>query len=451
MSSDSERSGPPIGSIEDLVALFAAGEKSADNLRVGTEHEKLPFHVDTLQPVAYDRGICEILTGMGKFGWQPVEERGAVVELRRDGARVTLEPGGQLELSGVPVATIHQTAAELDKHLHEVQQIAEPLGIAFSHSGMRPLESAAQMPWMPRERHQVMRDYLPKRGRLAHDVMLLTSSVQVNFDYCSEADMVAKMRCAMGISPVIAALFANSPFAHGQWRGRRSQRYASWQEFDPARCGLLSCVFAEDFGYRRYINYIFDVPVMFLRRNGRYVSVDGRPFRDFLASAGAEQSVTVADFENQLSCIFPEVRLKTFLEVRSADNGSQATALAISSLWKGLLYDDQARRDAYGLVENLSFSERLAMQRAAAQDGLRGHGPAWHLGELAQELLRLAKDGLRRQGCVDEKGRDESLYLAPIEPLAAAQTTRADRLLEQFGAGPFDAAGRRRLVLASSY
>ncbi len=448
MSSDVERDSPVIESIDMLTALLAAGEKRAGALRVGTEHEKLPFFEDSLAPVGYEEGIRPLLRGLMKHGWAPEPDAEQPIALVRGGASVTLEPGGQVELSGAPLPSLHDTERELSLHQAELAEVASSLGIGFLGLGFRPFETTAEMPWMPKPRYAVMRDYLPRHGGAALEMMLLSATVQANFDYQSEADMAAKMRCAMSVSPIVAALFAASPFEAGLWRGRRTRRYAMWRDVDPDRCGLLPFVFEDDFGYRRYVEWALDVPMFFLRRGGAYEPLSGVTFRRFLESGLHGERATVADFENHLSTLFPEVRLKTYLEVRSADAGPLGMVLALPALWKGLLYDEEARRAATALLAHLSFTERLAMQVAVAQDGLAAHGPGWHAHDLAGELVRLARAGLRRQAVRDAQGADEQRFLEPLEGVVASRNTLADELVARLGPGPFDAATRRDLVEA---
>jgi glutamate--cysteine ligase len=449
MSSDVERASPPITSVDDLVEPLRSGEKSGE-LLVGLEHEKLPVVERTLRPADYEHGILPLLLGLTRFGWVPEPDPARPVALRRGRSTVTLEPGGQFELSAAPLPTTHDIALDLHRHLTELFEVAGPLGLRCSTLGLRPRESTVTAPWMPKPRYAAMREYLPKKGRFALDMMLLTATVQANFDFVSEADMAAKMRTAMGISPVVAAIFAHSPYWLGKWSGYRTRRYAVWREVDPDRCGLLPFVFEPDFGYRQYVEWALDVPMIFVRRGGEYLPGDGLTFRRFWKESTAVDPATVADFENHLSTLFPEVRLKRYLEVRSADACPPPYALAVIALWKGILYDAQALAEAWALVSGLVFEERLAMQLAAAQDALRGHGPGWHLGELARELVRIARGGLRRQARLDDFGRDETMYLDPLEELVKTEVTLADRLLKNFGEGPLDDADLRMLLMGTS-
>jgi glutamate--cysteine ligase len=446
MSSDVERASPPITSVDELVDLLRSGEKSGD-LRVGAEHEKLPFVEATLAPADYEHGIKPLLLALTRYGWEPKPDLEQPISLSRGGASITLEPGGQFELSGAPQPTMHDVASELYEHLVELFAVSAPLGLRCSSLALRPRESTATAPWMPKPRYEVMRDYLPKKGRRGLDMMLLTATVQANFDFTSEADMATKMRTAMAVSPVVAAISANSPYSLGSWSGYRSRRYAVWREVDPDRCGLLPFVFEPDFGYRDYVEWALDVPMIFVRRGGAYVEGDGvRTFRQFWGEGQNGDQATLADFQNHLSTLFPEVRLKSYLEVRSADACPPIYSLGLIALWKGLLYDPAACADAFALVADLSFAERQAMQFAAAQDALGGHGPGWHLGELASELVRLARQGLARQARTDLLGRDETIYLGPLEELVHTRQTLADRMVARHGAGPLDEQTLRLLI-----
>lgn len=445
MSLDIDRKAPPVESFEQLVALLRAGEKAPEEFAVGTEHEKAPFWGASLAPVAYEEGIKPLFESLAAAGWQPFPDASEPVALKRGGASITLEPGGQLELSGAPLRTLHETAAELREHLELVVPAAQQLDIHFASWGMRPLELADEVAWMPRPRYAKMREYLPTRGRRALDMMLLTCTTQANFDYSSEADMAAKMRCAMGISPVAAALFANSPFYGGQWAGRRSERYATWLHVDPDRCGMLPFVF-DAFGYEEYVDYVIDIPMFFILRDGVFHSAEGMTFRHFMERGFRGEPPTLADFETQLSIAFPETRLKTFVEVRAADVGPPEMVLAAVAWWKGILYDGEALEQAWAAVSELAFNERVAMKWAAAQDGLRGHGPGWDLLTLARQLTDIAAAGLRRQDARDKTGRDESIYLSPLHKLLRSGETLADAAIARYGPGPFDARARRDIM-----
>lgn len=428
---------------DELIAFFAASEKPASQFRVGTETERILYQKDTLAPVSFEGGIRSLLESMATRGWE-LEPLG----LSREGMSVSLEPGGQLELAGRPVGHTHETRAEIDVFNQELLECAAPLGIGVSHLGMRPFSSVGDACWMPRERYRGMRSYLSQQGQGGHHMMVMTATTQANYDFSSEADMVQKMRVGMGASPVVGALFANSPYGAQGWSGYRSQRCSIWFHVDPERCGLLSMVYDEDFGYRRYLDYILDIPMFFLQRGALFHNVERMTFRTFLHEGWGTERATLADFETHLSTIFPEVRLKRFIEVRCADAGPADMAAALAALWKGLFYDAQSLAAADALLANYSMPERVQMQRAAAQDGLRGRGKRFELLELARQLVAISSEGLVR---LSNGSADETSHLAPLLRIVANGETLADQILEKFGAGPFlDLESRRAVMRATS-
>jgi len=446
MSRDVEQVGSPVlASEEELLDYFVSAETKRDDRRVGTETERVALWRDGLGPVDYERAIRPILLGLQERGWNLDPAGDDPLSAYRNGVSVTLEPGGQIELAGAPLRTIDDTAAEVESFNQELVEVCSGLGVALSTLAMRPVTHVDDACWMPRARYRTMRDYLQKRGTTGHHMMVLTATIQSNLDYESEEDMVSMVRLANSASPVVAALFANSPLEDGAWTGWRSRRSAIWFDVDVERCGLLPFVYEEDFGYRRYLDYVLDVPMFFVQRGPVFHDVDRMTFREFLRSGFSTEKATLADFETHLSTIFPEVRVKRFVEVRSADSGPTEMTPALSALWKGLLYDDEARSDAWTLLEPLSVAELTHMQRGAAQDGLQAHGRSWHMGELARELVRLAGEGLERLG---EGEGSEASYLKPLESLAAEGKTLADILLERYGAGPWEPEQLTKMVLA---
>ncbi len=444
---------PLIESRQALVAFFAGGEKPPSRYRVGTETEKLAYRMESLSPVAYEEGIQQLLQGMISLGWTPEPDAERPLALVREGASITLEPGGQVELSGAPLASIHDTAEELRGHLAELEQLCPALDMGFSTLGCRPFHDTHQVPWMPRDRYRIMREYLQTRGRSGHHMMLLSTAIQANYDYSSEADMVAKMRCGTSISPVIAAMFANSPYVAKSWSGWRTRRYAMWLDLDPDRCGLIPCVYDDDFGYERYLDWVLNIPLFFVKRGERFIPCRGFTFNDFLERGfevdGEVHRPTHADFELHLSTLFPEARLKKIVEVRSADGGPPHMVLALSAFCKGLFYDAEVLKEANGLLEGFSLPCRVAMQRAVAQDGMQARGNDWSISELASALLTLSRRGLRSQGALNAAGQDESIYLAPLEEIVEEGVTLADRHLMQFGEGPLDPVAARALFEAT--
>lgn len=444
---------PLIQSREELVAYFAKGEKSANRFRIGTETEKIAYHLNDLRPVSYDGGIKNLLRGLTQFGWNPEPTLEAPLALTRDDANITLEPGGQVELSGAPYFSVHETAAELRNHLQELEAICPKMGIGFSTLGCRPFCGIDDVPWMPRDRYRIMRNYLQTKGNSGHHMMLLSAAIQANYDYSSEADMAAKMRCGMSLSPIIAALFANSPYADNRWSGWRTRRYAMWLDLDPDRCGLIPAVYDADFGYEKYLDWVIHIPMFFVKRETEFIPVENFTFSDFLEKGfsfnGEHHQPTIADFELHLSTLFPEARLKKFIEVRSADGGPPEMAVALSALCKGLFYHEPSLRKSNELLDGFGFEERVGMQRSVAQDGIRARGANWDMTELSLQIVELAHDGLVAQNKLDENGRDESCYLTVLKDVCERRQTLADDLLESFGEGPFNEESARKLFEAT--
>ncbi|MFL6841296.1 MAG: glutamate--cysteine ligase, partial [Sphingomicrobium sp.] len=338
---------PPIESRADLIAVFAAGEKAPEAWRIGTEHEKFVYRCADKRAPAYDErgGIRDLLLGLTEFGWQPIVENGNVIALKGEDGAVSLEPAGQFELSGAPLENLHQSCAEAARHLGQCKIIGDRLGLGFLGVGMWPDKTRAELPIMPKGRYKIMLDYMPKVGTLGLDMMLRTCTIQVNLDYESEADMVKKFRVGLALQPVATALFANSPFTEGKPNGFKSFRSHIWEDTDPARTGMLPFVFEDGFGYERYCDYALDVPMYFVFREGRYIDVAGESFRAFLDGKLPQmpgEKPTIADWTDHLSTAFPEVRLKSFLEMRGADGGPWSTICALPAFWVGLLYDQTA-------------------------------------------------------------------------------------------------------------
>ncbi|HIJ63809.1 MAG TPA: glutamate--cysteine ligase, partial [Rhodospirillaceae bacterium] len=347
MSAPAQPSGEPLTSKQELVDHLAEGCKPPELWRIGTEHEKFAFRLDDLRPLPYDgdHGIRAVLDGMRRFGWQPVQEGENVIALVKGSASVTLEPGGQLELSGAPLETVHETCAEVDEHLTEVKTVASELGVAFLGLGFNPKWRREDIPWMPKGRYAIMRRYMPTRGGLGLDMMLRTCTVQVNLDFLSEADMVRKFRTSLALQPVATALWANSPFIEGRPSGYLSYRSHIWTDTDPDRTGMMGFVFEDGMGFERYVDYALGVPMYFVYRDGRYIDVAGASFRDFMAGrldALPGERPTPGDWADHLTTIFPEVRLKRFLEMRGADGGPWRRLCALPAFWVGLLYDGTA-------------------------------------------------------------------------------------------------------------
>jgi glutamate--cysteine ligase len=415
-----------VGSVADLIAFARAGEKPRAAFRVGTEHEKVGIRLRDLRPVPYagEDGIAGLLADIARTdGWTPVREGETLIALEKDGASITLEPGGQLELSGAPLATIFETCQEFHRHLDLIRRVSEPRGIAWLSLGANPLHDVDDIPRVPKARYAVMRRYLPAHGELAMHMMHLTATVQANLDYASEADMVAKMRTAMGVSPLVSALFANSSLYLGKPSGFISRRVHIWRHVDPDRCGMLPFVFEPGFGYERYVEWALDVPMFFVLRDGRYLPGEGRTFRRFLAEGHAEGPATLQDWNLHLTTLFPEVRLKQFLEVRGADAVPPELICALPALWKGLLYDDGAREAAWRLVADWPFPEREAALEAVARRGLAAEVAGRPVLPLARELVAIARAGLVRIGDGGRGESDERGFLDPL--LAVAERGRS--------------------------
>lgn len=427
----------PITNQRQLVEFLEKGGKPKSRWRIGTEHEKFVFRLADLRPVPYEgeAGIGAFLEAMTAFGWEPILEEGRPIALQRGAATVSLEPSGQLELSGVPLATLHQSCEEVNTHLREVRQVADDLRVGLIGLGFQPLWRRDQMPWMPKTRYAIMRHYMPQRGSLGLDMMTRTCSVQVNLDFRDEADMIRKLRLGLALQPVATALFANSPFYEGAPSEYLSYRSLIWTDTDPDRCGMLPFVFDDGMGFERYVEYALDVPMYFVRRQGRYIDASGQSFRDFLAGrlpALPGHLPVLSDWEDHLTTLFPEARLKQFLELRGADAGPWGRLCALPAFWVGLLYDETALDAASQLIANWTQEERQSLRAAVPRQGLqtpfRGHS----LQEVAKEVLEIADQGLRRRGCLNETGRDETRYLADLHEIAESGITPAERLLESW-------------------
>jgi len=415
-----------IESIDDLVAEMAAGEKPPGEWKIGTEHEKIGLHADDTSLVDYfgDRGIGALLESLAALGgWKRVTEAGNLIALLKDGASITLEPGGQLELSGAPLRTLHETQREIDDHLELVRRASEPLGIAWLGLGMHPFHSAEQVPSMPKARYRIMRDYLPTRGSRALMMMFATATVQANFDYASEADMIEKVRLSLAVQPIISSIFANSSISEHKANGFCSKRLHAWTDTDPDRCGMLPIAFDPDFGYRRYIEWALDIPMFFVVRNHEYHPAHDQTFRQFLHSGRGEFRATLADFDTHLTTLFPDVRVKKFIEVRGADAVPARLLCALPAIWKGILYDANARAAAWDLVGDASQADRESAQREVSLHGLQARYAERPILELARELAEIARRGLAAIGHGGDGHPDETRFLDPVfEQLALGQS-----------------------------
>jgi glutamate--cysteine ligase len=433
---------PIICSRDELVAYLEAGSKPKSNWRIGTEHEKFCFYRQGHGPVPYegDRGIQALLQTLERrFCWDTVIEDGNIIALSRQncpkGGTISLEPGGQLELSGAPLETVHEIYEELRQHLFEVAEAGNELGIGFLGIGFSPKWTLAETPVMPKERYRIMAAYMPRRGRRGLDMMFRTATVQVNMDFGDEADMVAKMRVGLALQPVATALFVNSPFTDGEPNGFQSYRAEMWRDTDPDRTGLLPFAFEQGMGFERYVDYALDVPMYFVYRDGRYVDVAGASFRDFLAGKLAAlpgERPTLDDWADHLTTLFPDVRLKRFLEMRGADAGSFAQLWALPALWAGLLYDQEALDGASALIGDWTEAERQALRDAVPRLGLNTPFRGRTLREVGREMVGLALGGLQRRAQLDQNGEDERKALAPLIETIEEGRSPADHLLSAY-------------------
>jgi glutamate--cysteine ligase len=430
----------PIERRDELVNWLAEGAKPRSQFRIGTEHEKFAFTLEGHRPVPYEgrRGIRALLEGMQHLlGWQPITEGSNVIGLFdvTGGGAISLEPGGQFELSGAQVECVHQTSSELMAHLAQVREVAQPLHIGFLGIGMTPSWTLAEMPKMPKGRYKIMTAYMPKVGTRGLDMMYRTCTVQTNLDFASEADMVKKLRVSIALQPVATALFANSPFTDGKPNGYLSFRSEIWRDTDNARAGMLPWVFEPGMGFERWVDYALDVPMYFVKHGDEYVDASGQSFRDLLAGklpAMPGARATISDWANHLSTIFPEVRLKRYLEMRGADSGSLPNLLALPALWVGILYDDASLDAAWDLVKDWTAPERQKLRDEVPKQGLAATVRGRTVFEIANDVLKLARAGLTRRKCLDAGGQDETHYLEVLEDRLARGTTPAQELLEKF-------------------
>lgn len=433
---------PLVSSRADLVGWIAEGEKPRDLWRIGTEHEKFVFHTDTLGPVPYEgeRGIRALMECMiTRYGWQAIMEGDNIIALKRapgePGGTISLEPGGQFELSGAPLENLHDTAAETQTHLNEVLDVGEDLGIGFLGVGFSPKWRLEETPRMPKQRYGVMTRYMPQVGSRGLDMMYRTATVQVNLDFSTEADMVKKLRVSLALQPIATAIFASSPFTEGKPNGMKSLRSEVWRDTDKRRTGMLPFVFEPGMGYERYVDYALDVPMYFVYRDGRYIDVAGASFREFLAGRLSQlpgERPTIDDWSDHLTTLFPEVRLKRFLEMRGADGGRWRRICALSAFWVGLLYDDSALDAAWDLVKSWTDEERETLRTSVPLSALDTPFRDTTVGELARQAIRISRAGLRNRRRINALSQDETIYLAPIESMVALGKTVADELLERY-------------------
>jgi glutamate--cysteine ligase len=437
MSAPPSGGGAPIENRRQLIEYFAAGNKPKANWRMGTEHEKFGFNRQTMKPLPSDgpAGIRAMLEGLTRCGWEPVTEGNNPIALLRGKANITLEPGGQLELSGAMLETLHETADENAQHIDEVKTVANEIGAGFIGLGFAPQWTREDFDWMPKGRYKIMREYMPKKGKLGIDMMLRTCTVQTNLDFESEADMVKKFRVSLALQPLATALFANSPFREGKDTGFKSYRSQIWTDTDPDRCGMLPFVFEDGFGFERYADYMLGVPMYFVYRDGKYIDASGQDFKDFLKgklAARPGELPSINDWADHITTAFPEVRLKRYLEMRGADSGPLPMLSALPALWVGLLYDQGALDAAWDLVKGWSVADHDFLRRETPKTGLATQFKGRPLAELGREVVEIAHAGLRARKRLDAQGRDETIYLAPLDRAVASGQALADELLEKW-------------------
>ncbi len=428
MSNPGEADLTPVTGPRDLAAWFEAGCKPRDAWRIGTEHEKIGFRHRDHSPPPYEGpdGIGAILDALAARGWERIEDAGNTIGLKRDGASISLEPGGQFELSGATVATVGETEAELADHLTALREVAEPMGIGFAGIGFHPTATRDAMPWMPKTRYAIMRDYMPRVGDMGLDMMLRTATVQANLDFGDEGDMVEKLRVSLALQPLATALFANSPFREGQPTEYRTLRGQVWTRTDPDRTGIPAVAFEEGFGFERFCEYVLDVPMYFVMRDGRFVDATNSTFRAFMADGlpgRPDVRATMGDWADHVTTVFTDVRLKRFLEMRGADVGSPAMVCALPALWAGLLYDDAAQKAARALTRDWTVAQMRAARAEVPTRALDATIADRTLREVAADVLAIARDGLRARGHGEER------FLAPLDAIVASGETHAERLL----------------------
>jgi glutamate--cysteine ligase len=442
MSNPGDADATPITSLRQLADYLAAGCKPPEQFRIGTEHEKFGFRLADLAPPPYapadgqPGSIRDLLAGLARFGGTPILDHGNTIGLKQGDAAISLEPAGQLELSGAPVETLHDTMAELQAHYDQVRSVSRDLQIGFAPLGFHPIATREQMPWMPKSRYAIMRRYMPKVGKLGLDMMTRTCTVQVNLDYASEQDMVRKLRVSLLLQPLATALFANSPFTEGRPNGYQSYRAQVWTDTDNDRAGIPAVMFEPGFGFERYAQWLVDhVPMYFIYRNGEYIDVAGASFREFMAGRlhnAVATNATVGDFADHITTVFTDVRIKRFLEMRGADAGRADMMVAQSAFWVGLLYDDAALTAAETLLRGAGWEDAAALRATVPREGLKAPWRGGTLQDLARDIVDIARDGLSARAHRDESGRDETVYLDPLAAIAAGEPTQAQHWLARF-------------------
>jgi glutamate--cysteine ligase len=435
---EKELSSPVINDKEQLIETLSSGCKPKEDFRIGTEHEKFVFYEDSLKPVPYEgeKGIRSILEKLSdETGWDIIYEAKLPIGLKGDKASVSLEPGGQLELSGAPLENLHQSSDELHEHLRAVKKVCEPMGVSFLGAGFAPTWTRNEMPRMPKQRYNIMRRYLPKKGSLGLDMMHRTCTVQVNLDFSSEADMAKKFQASLSLQPLVTALFANSCLYESKASSYASYRAHTWEDTDPDRTGLLEFVFDQDFGFEKYVDYMLDVPMFFVKRGDLYLDASGLSFRDFMEgklSILPGEKATLEDWESHLTTAFPEVRLKSFLEMRGADGGPWSNICALPALWVGLLYNEEALEDSLSLTKEWSFEDKEQLRKDAVKYGLKAKINKTSLQEIALELLEISKNGLKARAVSGLEKEDETKFLEPLFESAKSGVSLGEKVRDSF-------------------
>ncbi len=430
-----------ISSIEQLEEWFKLGNKKKEDWRVGTEHEKFAYNYskssDSFSPLEYknSNGIEQFLIEISKYGWEQVLEDGNIIALKKEKQSITLEPGGQIELSGAPLEDIHSACKETNEHLSLVKEVGNKLNITLLGLGSRPIEETETIPWMPKSRYKIMKKYMPKKGSNGLDMMLSTCTVQANLDYSDEKDMISKTLLSVKIQPIVTALFANSPISMGKPNGYLSKRRHIWMNTDPDRCGVLKVVFENGFNFLKYVNYALSVPMYFIRRNNNYIDCTGSSFIDFMNGKLPQlegYKPTIRDWEDHLSTIFSEVRLKQFIEVRGADAGNWRRTCALPAFWVGLLYDEKALKKALLFCEDWDFCTVETLSSDVAKFGLNAKVNGKLVNEIALELISYSKEGLNNRNIIDAKGENETQFLKVLEEILMTSKTPAEQLLKDY-------------------
>ena len=429
------------GTIEDyqqLVSYLEEGCKPIYEWRIGTEHEKFGYIKKNKKPLKYfgENGILSIFQGLVNLGWKPVYEENNIIALSFGKQSITLEPGGQLELSGAPLDSIHETCIEVNSHLSQLKSVSEKMGIGFIGLGFHPKLRVDEAPLMPKSRYKIMKDYMPLKGKHGLDMMFRTCTVQTNLDFSSEVDMVKKMRVALALQPLSTALFANSPFCEDKLSGYKSFRSFVWMHTDSDRCGMLPFVFDDGMSFQRYVDYALDVPMYFIVRDKKYIYAEGQTFRDFLNGSLKclpNEKPLIIDWENHLSTLFPEVRLKRFIEMRGADTGNWSSLCANPAFWVGLMYDKDSLDETSDLIADFSISEVMEMREKVPIYGLDTRiRNNYSINDLAGRVLAIAKKGLKNRKVYDPSGNDESIFLDILFQRQKKCETPADILIKLF-------------------